>query len=293
MAYYPGLHYDCFASRLQPGEGPMALTSRDSSSNENFLPFQSVNRSEADIGSLDLLFGFTHDLRSPLFALMGYLQLLQVQLQGEVSPKVQDYLQHANEAGQRLDRMVKEMLDLLRCDQAAFSPPFEDISIPDLFKRLWNTALPIAEQRSIQLRMVVKGEEQTTIWACNSLLERALDNLVSNAIKFSGNGGEVTLTCFRREEAIVFEVSDRGRGIPLEAQVRIFQPFVQAQEKDRLRGFGLGLPMARFVARLHGGDIDLVSTVGQGSRFQFWIPTAAPRELFGENIGQGMNSAIT
>jgi two-component system sensor histidine kinase ResE len=223
-----------------------------------------------------LLSGFTHDLRSPLFAVLGYLQLLQRSLEISGPEKALAYVRQARDAGLRLDQMVTEMLDLLRFDQGPITLQREAVSVSTLFQRLWNTFGVIAQNKQVNLRMILKDDEALTAQADFRLLERALDNLIGNAIKFSFPGGEVIVIGQRIHHGVAFEVADRGCGIPAEAHGRIFEPFAQVRNSDHPMGygmgFGMGLAIVKFIAKAHQGEVSVSSVPGQGSHFTFWIP---------------------
>jgi signal transduction histidine kinase len=211
-------------------------------------------------------------MRSPLFTIMGYLHLLQKILQSQKSDTSLQYVEQARLAGLRLDQMLTEALDLIRFGHQ--TPPLrhQPLSLKCLFERLWGTFHIVAAQKQIHLQLVLKGNEDIVVQADPSFLERALDNLLANAIKFSPAGADVVLTGFERSGRIYFEVSDRGRGIPKEEQCALFEPFRQVSPGDRSGGFGLGLAIVRFIARAHGGDIHVASEPGCGTCFTLWIP---------------------
>lgn len=214
----------------------------------------------------------THDLRSPLFAICGYLELLQKQLRDSENAKVVEYVRLAREAGQRLNQMVEEMLDVMRSGQGPLSMRLEFVSLSQLFKRLWDSFHLRAEDKNIRLRVVLRGGEGGSIYADARLLERALDNLIGNALKFTPEGGEITLTGTRTPGQTLLEVADTGRGIPLEAQSRLFDASGPVLPADRFTGFGLGLPIVKFIVESHRGQIQVQSEPGRGSRFIVSIP---------------------
>jgi len=224
------------------------------------------------------LSGFTHDLRSPLFALLGYLQLMDKHMASNKveSDKMRDYLHLARNAGLRLDQMVSEMLDLARFGNGSAPMEIAVVSIGKLFQRLWETFHVIAQEKEISLRLVIKDDDTLTVRADRRYLERALDNLIGNAIKFNRPDGQVIVTASRQDRRILFDVSDTGLGIPPQAQSLIFEPFAQVRASDRSMGFGLGLPIVKFIAQAHDGGIDLASDPGRGSSFTLWLPDSQP-----------------
>ena len=217
-----------------------------------------------------VLSGITHDLRGPLSAIMGYLDLLRRQLK-EGPPKAVEYVGLAREAGVRLTQMISDILDVVRFEQGKIDLELQAISVEDMFHHLKNIFGVTASQKNVSLKlsltqpgMVVSGDPK--------LLERILDNLVGNAIKFTPTGGVISVTAQRGKDRTVFEVSDTGRGIPKEAQSRIFDKFQQVRPGDRSAGYGLGLAVAKFIVEAHKGEIRVESEVEKGSSFTFWIP---------------------
>ena len=150
------------------------------------------------------------------------------------------------------------------------------VSIGKLFQRLWETFHVIAQEKEISLRLVIKDDDTLTVRADRRYLERALDNLIGNAIKFNRPDGQVIVTASRQDRRILFDVSDTGLGIPPQAQSLIFEPFAQVRASDRSMGFGLGLPIVKFIAQAHDGGIDLASDPGRGSSFTLWLPDSQP-----------------
>jgi signal transduction histidine kinase len=217
-----------------------------------------------------VLSGITHDLRGPLSAIMGYLDLLKRQLK-EGPPKAVEYVGLAREAGVRLTQMVSDILDVVRFEQGKIDLELQPISVDEMLRRIQNIFGVTANQKNVILK-VTQAQPALTVSGDPKLLERVLDNLVGNAIKFTPSGGSVTVTAQRGNDRVVFEVSDTGRGIPKEAQSRIFDKFQQVRPGDRAVGYGLGLAVAKFIVEAHKGEIRVESEVGKGSTFTFWVP---------------------
>lgn len=108
------------------------------------------------------------------------------------------------------------------------------------------------------------------------LIERVFDNLVGNAIKFTPTNGKITVTAQRQAGRVYFSIRDTGRGIPKEAQSRMFEKFQQVQPGDCSGGYGLGLAVVKFIVEAHKGEIRVESEVGKGSIFTFYIPDLEP-----------------
>jgi signal transduction histidine kinase len=223
-----------------------------------------------------VLSGITHDLRGPLSAVLGYIDLLKRQLGDGSSPKAQEYVKLAKEAGMRLSQMVSDILDVVRFEQGKIDMTIEMIPISEMFQRLKNTFTVIAEQKKVQLKVAILGDPSLNASGDRKLLERVLDNLVGNAIKFTPTEGTITVTAKAERDRVIFDVVDTGRGIPREAQGRIFDKFQQVRPGDRSSGYGLGLAVSKFIVEAHKGEIRVESEVGMGSRFSFWIPNRPP-----------------
>ena len=217
-----------------------------------------------------VLSGITHDLRGPLSAIMGYLDLLKRQLK-EGPPKAVEYVGLAREAGVRLTQMVSDILDVVRFEQGKIDLDLQPISVDEMFNRVQNIFGVTAAQKKVNLN-IQAAQTGLSVSGDPKLLERVLDNLIGNAIKFTPEGGMISVMANRGNARVVFEVSDTGRGIPKEAQSRIFDKFQQVRPGDRSAGYGLGLAVAKFIVEAHKGEIRVESEVGKGSSFSFWIP---------------------
>ena len=219
-----------------------------------------------------VLGGITHDLRGPLSAVLGYMDLMKRQLGDNAPAKVGEYLKLARESGLRLSQMVSDILDVVRFEQGKIDIAIEAIPVVEMFQRLKNTFEVIAEQKKVTLQMGIVGNTDLRVTGDRKLLERVLDNLVGNAIKFTPSDGNIIVSAKTEKERVIFDVVDTGRGIPREAQSRIFDKFQQVRPGDRSAGYGLGLAVSKFIIEAHKGEIRVESEVGQGSRFSFWVP---------------------
>jgi len=227
-------------------------------------------RKQWDYVQEQVLSGITHDLRGPLSAIMGYLDLLKRQVK-DAAPKAQEYLLLAREAGTRLTQMISDILDVVRFEQGKIDMEIQSISVDDTFERIKNIFGVTAGQKNVHLKLEL-AEGGMHVSGDPKLLERVLDNLVGNAIKFTPPEGDITVSAKREGRRMVFSVSDTGRGIPKEAQSRIFDKFQQVRPGDRSGGYGLGLAVVKFIVDAHKGEIRVESEPEKGSTFTFWIP---------------------
>jgi signal transduction histidine kinase len=234
--------------------------------------------------------GLAHDMRGPLSAVIGYLDLIRRRF-GDVSPRqVLRYAEFAHEAALRVNQMVEDIMDVISHEnRGGMVIQCQELDLQEFFGRLSRMFNGMAEEKHVRLVCRVEGESAPSVWADPKYLERVFDNLLVNALKFTPAGGCVSLLARWTPERYVFQVADTGRGIPLESLKRIFEPFQQAIPADRACGHGLGLTLAKCMIRAHQGDIDVESRMGVGSRFTFWIPhrpgTRASRPVLNNMLG--------
>lgn len=216
--------------------------------------------------------GLAHDLRSPLFAILGYLQLIQRYVGPASETKVAEYAALAQEAATRLSQLVDEFLrneaegpGWLRIEPHA-------VDLSELFRNLEHTFSVLAAPKAIRLSFEVP--DNCTVWADPKLLSRVFENLIGNAVKFTPPNGHIRVSVRMEGTNFIFNISDTGRGIPREALGRIFDRFHQVHPDDRIQGHGLGLAVARLIVEAHRGSISVQSEVGVGSCFTFCIPAA-------------------
>ena len=223
---------------------------------------------EQDLARRDFLTNVAHQLRTPLMAAGGYLQMLQ---KGAVpAGKTAEALETVARNVQQISTLVNDILFVQEMD--LILEQFEPVNLADLARRITQRYEEKAEARKIKLRVkpdlllpAVPGDAQS--------LERALTSLVDNAIKFSPEGGEVVVRLRRRGEQVAVEVSDEGIGIQPEVLPRIFDRFYHLDRSgDQLfEGLGLGLAIARQVIEQHKGRLEVASRPGQGSIFTIWL----------------------
>jgi PAS domain S-box-containing protein len=217
-----------------------------------------------------------HELRSPLTALLGSLDLLDATSAAGLSPAGASMLRIARQNTRRLLRLVNDMLDVERLEAGRMVLQPAVSSAAALADEAVGNVATLAEARSIRVH-VDAGPRR--VLADPDRVVQVLVNLLSNAVKFSDEGAAVELTVREGEGRWMrVEVADHGRGIPPEMQERIFERFQQVQAGDGggTRGSGLGLAIARGIVRAHGGEMGVTSEPGRGSTFWFTLPAAPP-----------------
>ena len=217
----------------------------------------------------------SHEMRTPLTAIQGMTELLAGY---EVPADRRRELNLAiNDEAKRLTRMITEYLDITRLESGATVLRPVPIRVGALLERNLLLLGPVAAQRNIRL-VPEFGPDPPAVVADPDLLSRAVENLVSNAIKYSPGGTEVTVSAAAEDAFLAIEVADQGYGIPAADLTRIFDKFyrVPRVEDAGVPGTGLGLSLVREIAELHGGSVTLKSEVNAGSRFTLRIPRAGP-----------------
>jgi two-component system phosphate regulon sensor histidine kinase PhoR len=218
----------------------------------------------------------SHELRTPLANVRLLTEMLMDDLEREeVSIRVRDRVQTIDVETGHLVQMVNELLDLARMEQAATPIRQDEIALAPIVASTLGRLRTFAERQSVILIDLV-ADDLPPVRGDEDRLEQLLMNLLHNAIKFSPNGGAVTITSDEGDREVVIAVTDHGMGIPRKDQARVFERFYKVdQARQRgLGGTGLGLSIARHIVEAHGGRIWLESSVGNGSTFSFSIPLA-------------------
>jgi len=219
----------------------------------------------------DVISLVSHEMRTPLTAIQGMTELLA---DYDVDPERRREMHLAiNDEVKRLTRMITEYLDITRLESGATALRLSPMKAEILVERILLMLDPVAAQRGIRL---VRGFASglPALLADPDLLSRAVENLVSNAIKYSPAGTEVTVSISSDESGVSIMVADHGYGIPEPDRDRIFEKFyrIPRVQDAGVPGTGLGLSMVREIAGLHGGSVAVVSEVGTGSTFTLRIP---------------------
>lgn len=227
---------------------------------------QQTARNERLASMGEMVASLAHQLRTPLAAALLYTgHMSSTELDPPTRARVAE---RALERLRHLEKLIHDMLIFARGEALGR----ESFGVCELAAELAHTIEPVAEGRGIRFEVACEAGA-TTLFGNRKEIASALINLLENALQVVGKGGQVGLCAALEGEQAVFRVRDNGRGIPLELQARLFEPFYTT----RADGTGLGLAIARGVARAHGGDIRIESEPGKGSEFSFLIPLAPAR----------------
>jgi signal transduction histidine kinase len=220
----------------------------------------------------EFLANMSHELRTPLNAVLGYAELIQDGIYGEVPSKMADVLERIQQNGRHLLGLINDVLDLSKIEAGQLTLSPVDYSMRELVLDVVSATEALAAEKQLAIEVDApadlppgRGDERR--------LTQVLLNLVSNAIKFT-EAGRVSIRAKVEDGSFLVTVSDTGVGIAPEHQVRIFEEFQQVDSSSTRRkgGTGLGLAIAKRIVELHGGRIWVDSTPGQGSTFAFTLP---------------------
>ncbi|MEM6703113.1 MAG: diguanylate cyclase [Acidobacteriota bacterium] len=244
----------------------------------------------------EFLANTSHELRTPLHGMVGVADSLRRGAEGPLGSPVRRQLGMIVDSGNRLARLVDDILDLssMRASELKIEPTL--CSVPASVEVVCTLLRPIAEEKGIQLRNQVPPNF-AGVHADEARLHQILHNLIGNAIKFTDHG-DVTVTAKEGRRNARIEVTDTGIGMTREEQRYVFEPFEQARGSENRphSGTGLGLAIARQLAELHGGRITCSSVIGAGSTFTLQLPLShdgllpqpvSPDSIRGENVGDG------
>jgi len=220
----------------------------------------------------EFLANMSHELRTPLNAIMGFSQVLQQRLFGEINEKQEEYLDDILASGSHLLELINDVLDLSKIEAGQIELDVGRFSLREALERGVVMVRERAARNGVELSLalaadvdVVRGDERR--------LRQVVFNLLSNAVKFTPSGGSVVVATARREGVVEVSVADTGSGVAPEDRERIFEEFQQTEVGARQReGTGLGLALSKRLVELHGGTIWVESEPGRGSRFAFTLP---------------------
>lgn len=221
----------------------------------------------------ELVTNISHDLRTPLSAMQGYIETLLIKGDTYTENERRRYLEIARQHALRLGVLIGDLFELAKLDSASVTPSLESFSLSELAHDIVLEFQLEAERRNIRLA-VERGEADALTVGDIGLIQRVLENLVRNAIRFTPAGGEIVLEIAARNRSVAVSVSDTGPGIPEEDLPRIFDRFFRAEQGEEARSdsSGLGLAIVKRILDLHGSTITVTSRADAGTRFEFELP---------------------
>jgi signal transduction histidine kinase/ActR/RegA family two-component response regulator len=248
------------------------------------LKEQSVELELASRHKSEFLASMSHELRTPLNAILGFSEVLLEQMFGEINERQEEYLRDINGSGRHLLELLNEILDLSKVEAGRMELQYTSFELPPMLDNAVSMLRERAALHGITMGVEV-GEGVGEVYADELRLKQVLLNLVTNAVKFTGDGGSVVVRAARDGGDVSITVTDTGIGVPEQDRERIFESFQQGgRGSSREEGTGLGLTLSRRIVELLGGRMWLESEVGRGSTFGFAIP-AGERDRTASSAG--------
>jgi PAS domain S-box-containing protein len=227
----------------------------------------------------DFLAIMSHELRTPLTAVVGYTELLADEVVGPVNETQRDHLARVRSSSEHLLMLIEDILSFARIEAGREQVRIEDFGLAALLEQAAVIVRPLAEKKGIEFMLAGYGS-RAVMRSDPQKVRQIIINLLANAVKFTSQGN-VRLAARVLGDRVEFEVADTGPGIAMEHLERVFDAFWQVDQRitRKTGGTGLGLSVARQLARLLGGDVSVRSVIGEGSKFIVDLPLVAPQPV--------------
>jgi len=269
--------------RLGTDESPrliaLALDATLAHAREEGLEAARVEAEAQNAGKSRFLAHMSHELRTPLNAVLGFSDIMRQRLFGPVPDRYADYAQSIHEAGGHLLDLINDVLDVSRIEAARYDLSLERFDVREVVSAALALVRVQADEKGVDLAAVLPPDA-LTVAADRRALKQITLNLLSNAVKFTPAGGSVTVRAEALGSELELTVADTGVGVAPEDLARLGRPFEQAGgAEQRAQGTGLGLSLVRSLAELHGGAMNIDSSLGEGTAVTVRLPVvAAARE---------------
>ncbi len=221
----------------------------------------------------DFTRALVHELKTPLTAVLASSELLVAELKDEPWTSL---ARNINRSASGLNNRIDELFDLARGEIGMLQLKCQQVDPARVLRGVVEDMAPVAASHKQSLALDLPAPPPM-VWADEGRLRQVVLNLLGNAIKFTGEGGQITVSAGRKDRTVVVEVKDTGPGIAAAEQEHIFEPYYRLKRgAQRLSGLGLGLALCKMLVELHGGRIWVKSQRGKGSTFSFSMPLNAP-----------------
>ncbi len=222
----------------------------------------------------------SHELRTPLNAVIGFSDLLLSEAFGPLNEKQKRYTENISNSGNRLLDVINNVLDISKLELGNVELYYAKVDMPRVIEEIWRILSPFSTERNISIEYNIEQGLKTII-ADKVKFKQILYNILSNAIKFSPEGGKVNIAAKVQEDMVEISVKDDGIGIHEADYERVFQPFVQIDESisKKYGGIGLGLALVKKFVELHGGKVWVKASPGKGSTFTFSLPITPENKI--------------
>jgi signal transduction histidine kinase len=235
-----------------------------------------------------LMARLSHELRTPLQSIAGYIELLRLGAPEPLTPAQAYLLDRMLDGEQILVHVIDDLITFSRLETGHLSYDLDAVSVSQALRVTEAIVAPLAHARGVVLT-VSDATRDAQVFGDDAKIKQVLVNLATNAVKFTGQGGQVTLTCHAANDDVVFDISDTGAGIPADQLRAIFEPYVQLATPllDSHGGSGLGLAISREFATAMHGELTVSSTLGRGSTFTLRLKRFSPELAAGHQLAGG------
>jgi signal transduction histidine kinase len=273
-----GVVLDCTAQSLLDGAALLTFVDVTADVNaERALSERNKALMAAEKLRNDFIHHVSYELRSPLNNINGFVHLLGEESTGPLNPRQLEYLGYVNRSSAALLAIIDDILDLATIDEDALELEFSDVDVLATMRAAIEGVQDRLAENSIDVQILAL-DNVGAFRGDAKRVRQILFNLLSNAIGFSSPGQTVTLAAMRRDDEVVFKVTDCGRGIPPEVLERVFERFESHTAGSRHRGVGLGLSIVRAFMELHGGKVFIDSAPGEGTTVTCVFPARTAQE---------------
>ena len=226
---------------------------------------------KANQAKSDFLSSMSHELRTPLNAIIGFSHILNVSLEDQ---KQKDNAGIIHDAGQHLLELVNDVMDLSKIEVGKVKLDMGDVSLNQIIGECLALIKPLAAKRNLRINDNISSATKCVLNADHMHLKQVLLNLMSNAIKYNTEGGQLTLDCkMMPDDRVRIMVTDTGKGLSEEEQQKLFKPFERfSAERSKIEGTGIGLVITKKLIEEMGGSIGVSSQLGQGTCFWVEVP---------------------
>lgn len=278
MSMTDGRHFEFAAVPLPDGNCLFTMIDvTDSTRIEAALRDRATGLEEADRVKTDFVANMSYELRTPLTSIGGFAEMLSAGYAGKLAPAASDYVGAILESVARLSKLIDNVLDLTQGDTSGVVLECERIDLGGLCRSVADTQIGRIGEKEQRLELVIDASAGFVVGDVRRLRE-SVEHVLRNAVAYTDEGGQILLRASGTPEEAIVTVLDNGTGISPEDQAMVFDRFHRAIGTPHGdAALGLGLPLTRQFVEAHGGRVELVSTIGEGTAVTLTIPRAPPR----------------